>query len=337
MIGKRISNRIGLLPVYLMILGLALACRVEAHHGVVSLGVAGLTGPGAPLETSSSATLPTGSWLGYLKLDHAIFETYTAAVDDEGKTNTFWMFGLGFGARSWLSLYAFTPFYAKRAEDNSFNSAGFADMSLMGVFGFKYDGRLRLVPEHESLDDLEDWHFTLSTGLTLPTGDENLTAASGDIDPGKSLGFGEPSYSLGLTATKQLFRRLTLVHEVSWITFQEHQYADGQKVRFGDELRLNSALAVRMVTDESSQLRLDGNLEANYLQLGRDEADGMGEDATGGKILYVVPGLRLTRAAVSFGIGYKLPIWTELNEEDAQQGAEGKEKGRVIFAFSTIF
>ncbi|MBI4719790.1 MAG: transporter, partial [Chitinivibrionia bacterium] len=32
-----------------------------AHHGVASLGVAGLEGPGSPIETSSSATLPKGS------------------------------------------------------------------------------------------------------------------------------------------------------------------------------------------------------------------------------------------------------------------------------------
>ena len=42
-----------------------------AHHGVPSVSVAGVEGPGAPIETTSSATLPQGSWLGYLKLDHA--------------------------------------------------------------------------------------------------------------------------------------------------------------------------------------------------------------------------------------------------------------------------
>ena len=41
------------------------------HHGVASLGVAGLVGPGAPIETSTSATLPEGSFLAYTKLDYA--------------------------------------------------------------------------------------------------------------------------------------------------------------------------------------------------------------------------------------------------------------------------
>ncbi len=37
-----------------------------AHHGVASLGSTGLEGPGAPLESSTSATLPEGQWLFYL-------------------------------------------------------------------------------------------------------------------------------------------------------------------------------------------------------------------------------------------------------------------------------
>jgi hypothetical protein len=39
----------------------------EAHHGIASLGVAGLEGPGAPIEMSSSVTLPRRSLLISLK------------------------------------------------------------------------------------------------------------------------------------------------------------------------------------------------------------------------------------------------------------------------------
>lgn len=56
----------------LSLLSLALlSTPALAHHGVASLGAAGLEGPGAPVETSSSATLPEGQWLAYLKADHA--------------------------------------------------------------------------------------------------------------------------------------------------------------------------------------------------------------------------------------------------------------------------
>jgi len=46
------------------LLSLRAAAAAEAHHGVATLGAAGLVGRGAPLETSSSATLPRGSILG---------------------------------------------------------------------------------------------------------------------------------------------------------------------------------------------------------------------------------------------------------------------------------
>lgn len=312
------------------------APTATAHHGVASLGVAGLNGPGAPIETSSSATLPSGSFLAYLKLDYASFETFTPERDDEGDYNAFWIYGVGYGARSWLSLYLFAPFYTKKAEDNSYTTSGFADLSLMAVAGFRFDrGAPRLVPPNESLDDLEDWHFTLYGGATLPTGKANLKDADGNIDPGMSLGFGQPSYSAGVTATKQ-FGRLSWVTDVSFIGFREYEYADGKRTRFGDEFRVNVALPLRLLAHGDAKLRLDAVLEANYLSLGRDEADGVGEDATGGRLLYIVPGLRVYAGQTSLGVGIKVPAWTDLNEEDDQQGAEGKEAYRVIVSFSAL-
>ncbi|MFH1679614.1 MAG: transporter [Candidatus Eisenbacteria bacterium] len=321
------------LPAIVLLLA---ASAAAAHHGVVSLGVAGLEGPGAPIETSSSATLPQGKFLGYVKLDYARFEKYTPERDDEGDFNAFWMYGIGYGARPSLSLYLFAPFYTKKSEDNSYNTSGFADLSAMGVFGFKYDGGLRLIPPKESLDDMEDWHFTFYGGLTLPTGEANIRSGEGTIDPGMSLGFGKPSYSGGFTATKQFMSRWTWVFDTSLIRFVEHEYDDGRKTRFGDEFRANTAFAVRLLTAASRELRLDANIEGNYLELGRDEADGTGEDATGGAMIYAVPGLRLYMKNASVGLGVKIPAWTDLNEADDQQGAEGKEDYRALFTFSVL-
>jgi hypothetical protein len=257
-------------------------------------------------------------------------------VDDEGDYNAFWMYSVGYGLRSFFSIYAFVPFYTKTVEDNSYNTSGFADMSVMGVLGFKYDEGLRLTPDNESLDDLEDWHFTAYGGASLPTGNANITDSSGNIDPGMSLGFGRPSYQAGLTATKTAATRFTFVVEASYIGFSEYEYADGSRVRFGDELRLNSAVVSRLVMNAPSATRLDGSIEAGFLRLGRDELDGVGEAATGGDMLYATPGLRLYYKAMSFAAGVKLPVWTKLNEEADQQGAEGKESYRAIFTLSIL-
>lgn len=308
-----------------------------AHHGVASLGIAGLEGPGAPVETSSSATLPAGSWLGYLKLDHARFRTYDPTDRTEADYAQYWMLGLGYGLTPWLSAYVFQPYNIKHDEPDGFTSRGPTDLTLMGVLGFKYDEGLRLTPANESLDDLMDWHFTAYVGMSLPTGDADYRLRHGSIDPGMSLGFGKPSFSYGLTATKQVGSDTTLVFEAGQMRFQEYTYADGQRMKFGTETRLNAAFAQRLVTRPERRFRLDGNLELNFLRLGRDVEDGTKAPATGGDILYGVLGARVYKENLSLGLAVKRPIWTKLNEAADQQGAEGKEDYRLIATLSILF
>ncbi len=317
-------------------LALAAADPALAHHGVASLGAVGLHSPGAPVETSASATLPQGSLLLFLKLDQAAFATYTVARDDEGTLSRFWLYGAGLGLRPWLSAYAVFPYNVKLMENNAYNTAGFADPSLLGVLGLKWDGGLRLVPASESLDDLEDWHFTVYAGLTLPLGNPDLADSEGTLDPGLATGFGEPSGLGGLTGTKVLGDRHTLTGELSWIHFTEHVYGDGDAVRFGDEQRANLAYSLRLLESGPHRFRLDGNLEGAFLALGRDEAAGVGEAATGGRMIYLIPGLRAYCNNLSLGLGLKLPAWTALNEEADQQGAEGKEDYRLVVSFSAL-
>lgn len=308
----------------------------HAHHGVAGVGAAALEGPGAPIESGSSAVLPEGSTLVYAKLDHAKFKTYDSAAV-EGDYSQFWMIGLGHGFTPWFSAYVFAPYNIKKDESGGLDSRGWADVSVMGQVGFKYDGGFKLVPASESLDDQEDWHFTIFGGGTLPTGDANHRLSDGSIDPGKSLGFGKPSYSLGVTATKQLSRDLTFNLEASMIRFQEYKYDDGTKVKFGSEDRLNGSLSWRLHTNPDSRFRVDGVIEAQYLGLGRDIENGDGAEATGGKMIYLVPGARIYKDNMSFAIGVKKAVWTKLNESSLQQGAEGKEKYRLIISGSVLF
>ncbi len=309
----------------------------SAHHGIASLGVAGLEGPGAPIETSSSATLPKGRFLVYTKMDYARFRKYKPGNDDEYDANTFFMLGLGYGIKSCFSLYVFLPYHVKELE-NSFSTSGFADISIMGALGFKYDEGWLLIPENESLDDLTDWHFNIYGGLTLPTGNANKRDHKHElIDPGMQLGFGRPSYTLGFSATKQLSERLTTVSDISYLLFRKYRYHDGVTRQFGDEFRINYALTCRLFAWSDIKMRIDGNFELNYLHLERDKEEGHGQEATGGKILYILPGFRVYFKSASLGLGVKIPVWTNLNEESQQQGAEGKERYRFILSFSMLF
>lgn len=307
-----------------------------AHHGVAGVGVAGLKGPGAPLESAASTVLPEGKALAYFKVDDARYKTYDWATPN-AKYSRFTMLGLGYGVTPYFSLYAFVPYNEKVDEAGGQNSRGVADMSLMGQIGFKYDQGFKLIPKNESLDDLEDWHFSVFGGGTLPTGDANHRLGDGSIDPGKSLGFGKPSFSLGLTASKMLSDKLTLSFEASALRFREYTYDDGQRVRFGAENRFNTAIAYRALTLPDEKFRLDPVLELQYLGLGRDQENGVGAQATGGHIVYAMPGVRAYWQNMSFALGVKTPVWKHLNEADQQQGAEGREKYRIIFSASLLF
>ncbi|MTW22284.1 transporter [Allochromatium palmeri] len=320
------------------------ALPATAHHGVAGLGAASLEGPGAPLEQSSSATLPKGKVFTYFKVDDADWKTYTPETDDEAESSTFWMAGLGYGVTPWLSLYAFLPYHDKVDENDDFNTHGWADAAINATIGFKYDDGFKLVPEKESLDDLEDWHFTVYAGVTLPTGNPNLRDRDGNIDKGKSTGFGEPTFTLGATASKMLGERWTLNFDISNLWFQQNTYdadpAHGDDKftgQFGDEFRLNTAAIYKAYVNPERRFRLDLLAELNYLNLGRDKEDGVAERGTGGQILYLTPGVRAYWNNVSFAFGVKLPIATDLNEDAEQQGAEGKENYRLVFSISALF
>lgn len=319
------------------------ATTALAHHGVASLGAAALDGPGAPVETSSSATLPEGKWLAYLKVDHAKSRT-GLLPEPENDYNQYWMAGIGYGVTPWFSAYVFQPYNVKVDQGpGATSSRGATDVALMGVLGFKYDEGFMRVPAQESLDDLMDWHFTAYAGASLPSGDANHRLSDGTIDPGKSLGFGKPSFSVGLTATRQFSEADTAVFELGQIRFLTGHYADDgdaatpERVRFGTETRVNAALSHRLLTLPERRFRLDGNLEANYLHLGRDVEDGTPATASGGHILYGVLGVRLYLDNMSLGLAVKKPVWTRLNESEQQQGSEGKESYRLIATFSAMF
>ena len=308
-----------------------------AHHGVAGVGAVGLQGPGAPIESAASSVLPEGGMLAYLKVDQARFKKYDWAEPNADYAR-FTMLGLGYGVTPWFSAYLFVPHNTKVEQSGGLDSRGWADASLMGQVGFKLDqDGWRLTPANESLDDLEDWHFSVFGGATLPTGNANHRLADGSIDAGKSLGFGKPAWSLGLTASKMLSRTLTLSLEASTFRFQSYTYDSGERVQFGAENRLNAALSWRALTLPAHAFRLDPVLEVQYLALGRDRVDGVGERGTGGRMVYLMPGVRAYWHNASIALGLKKPVWTDLNESRTQQGAEGKEKYRLVFSASLMF
>ena len=308
-----------------------------SHHGVASLGIAGLEGPGAPLETTSSAMLPEGMFLAYMRAESITYKLNTSRVDGEMEKHEYFSYALGYGVTSYFDVYLSLPYFTKK-EEGSIGTSGFHDLKVTGVLGFKYDDGFMLTPDNESLDDLEDWHFTAILSASMPTGDKDVKKPDGTLyDYGVQLSFAAPSLMFGLSATKWFGDKITLVFDGSYNTFLEGSYSDGGTMEFGNEIRFNTALAYKLYANSDKKLRFDATIEANYLNLGRDVENSIAQEATGGDILYSTVGMRVFYQNISATLGVKMPVWKDLNEAHLQQGAEGNEDTRVVFTLSALF
>jgi hypothetical protein len=308
----------------------------RAHHGTAAVSVAGPEGPGAALETSSPLPLPQGTFFTMMKTEYVPFRKFAFADPENKDYSSFNMLGLGFGVRPWLSAYVFQPFNVK-AGDGIGRNAGPGDPNLMLTFGFKYDEGFRLVPERESLDELMDWHFSLSISSTLPLATTGHTDRAGAFfAPDMQLGFGSPAPGVGLAVMKQLTDDLTFLGEVNYQHFFPHTYSF-TRYQFGGETRVNAAAVYRVYG--KGRFRLDLSGELNFLHLQRDkELNAAGDmealQASGGGILYAGLGTRLFYGPFSVAVGIRRAALKELNEAQDQQGSEGLEKFRLAATLS---
>lgn len=317
---------------------LAIPGIAHAHHGVAAVGIASLEGPGAGLETTSPLTLPQNSLYLMFKEEHVSFQKFQFAEPYNKNTFDFYTLTVGYGITRYLSAYVFQP-YSVKTQDSLGTASGFADMNLMLSLGFKYDNGLLLIPEKETLDDLMDWHFSLSMASTIPVGNSARKDKSGNyFSPDMQNSFGSSSLSLSLAAMKQFNDDLTWLIEVSYHYFFEHKYP-WIRFQFGGEARLATSIVYRLVT--KGNLRLDVIGEASVLSIQRDRSNESGsmkdEHASGGTIFYATAGLRLFYDRLSLGIGIKKAVQHSLSEVNEQQGVEGLENYRLFAVLGFCF
>lgn len=104
--------------------------------------------------------MPQSRLFARAKTEYASFQRFASAEPENKTFSSFNTPALGFGVKPWLSAWLFQPFDVKD-QDAVGRNAGPGDPSLMLSLGFKYDEGLRLIPEKESLDELQDWHMSL--------------------------------------------------------------------------------------------------------------------------------------------------------------------------------
>ena len=140
-----------------------------------------------------------------------------------------------------------------------------------------------------SLDSIRKTYLGLAGSVTLPTGKYDMPLG-GEIERDMQPGFGSPSFTLGLSAQRQLTRNLGLVAETSYQVFTEKD-----NFKFGNEWKLNTAGVYELYGKAGGFLQtINGILELNLLNIARDTENGQGATASGGTILYLSPGLRFS-------------------------------------------
>lgn len=325
----------------------------QAHHG----GVSAAFGPGAPVETSSPMTLPKGKFLLYERIEVAPFKTFGDERDEGGNDKfTFTNTLFGYGITDAVSAYVSLP-YAKKEFLDDGSSQGFGDINLILQYGFKYGSRDGYKGWYSfDADDtagkdftLPEWKFGLSFSMTLPSGKiHNRASNCVPEDPenpvecvlgvGEQTGFAVPSYNLTAIASKMFASHWTWSGDIQFRTFAFNGGSGGGKP--GNETRVNNAIMYEAFENQGGFLsRVDLMAEANFLDLRSDMDENRIQDlASGGSMMYLSPGLRLTFAdKASLGLLYKEIVWKDLNREAEQQGGEGLEKYRFIATFSVSF
>lgn len=310
-----------------------------AHHGGVTLAF----GPGSPIETNAPLTLPEGGFVTGIRAEHVEWQK---VHDPEDKSSfTFFNANLSYGFTPSLTGTLIIPYYFKRTDDFGDNQ-GLSDIKGLLTYGFHYDqgsgfARNSASDMAVSMDaqKVRTW-LALSAMMSIPTGEYNKAQDDGSVDPGMQPGFGAPAYTFSLAAA-HVFGPITVNSELSADFFTSRN--DGpDSWQFGSETRANLAGVYELYENSSSDSlsKVDGILELNYLHLGRDKENGDGQEATGGDILYLSPGMRFSIPALqnaNLGLLVKVPIWKDLNEQGQQQGAEGLEKYRLISTISFYF
>lgn len=283
-----------------LLVSLLLPVCVWAHHGGISLAA----GPGSPIETNSPLTLPPGAFVLSVRAEQVAFRKFSFAEPNNKTNNTFTNLGLSYGIAPYLTGSIFIPYTFKR-QDGFETVEGFGDPRIQLAVGFN-----RKPGQGVSLNRAEDTavsmegskttYFGAWVAGTVPAGEyENIRTGETEPDKGMQTGFGSPSIEFGAAISRNLAGSFALTADVVYGVFLKKDDTAGPDLRdswkYGNEFRIDLAGTAELYGKPEVFLsKLDGILELNFLRLARDELNGAGETAAGGKILYLTPGARFS-------------------------------------------
>jgi hypothetical protein len=285
----------------------SLAISLIAHHTAFADHGPGTSGSG--FTTLSAETLKPGQFSSSLQLDWTEFDSpggMPEEVDllDRSLLTTF---NLSYGVVENFQLgltYGYFSSEGNREFEGgdkvTFDPDGFSDLWLTGKYRF-----------HQG----PAGQFAMLGGIKAPTGDSTLTNSEGEaVEPSATAGTGAWDGLVGFSHTLPLSATLTLDSSVIY-TFrgERHDY------QLGDRLDLGSSLAWRVWGNATTQPQVNLVAEATLRHVQKSEEDGTTDEATGGTVLFLSPGVKMSyneRLAASLGL--QIPVVQNLNGDQLE-------------------
>jgi hypothetical protein len=294
-----------------------------------------------PIITQAAHTLPAGSWIAGLRVEYvdlsriadATLVRLSEAHEHAHSVDTLWSANLSL-AHGWnddLTLGLALPYILRRnireaahvhggadAVESHGDSAGVGDVRLFSQYRFHRD-------------PARDIHSAAIAGIKAPTGETHEETRDGtrfatDLQPGS--GSWDPFLGVAHSrAWAGVSVHANLLYSMSTEGAQNTELGDGffYNLAFAYPLRrasTQSKHAHDQTTHGHSGSHHDGPahsarhvmVELNGEWRGKDETDGHKEDNTGGRLLYLAPGVRLnigSRWSAALSAGF--PVLTDLN------------------------
>lgn len=319
---------------YLALLGGALAAVCSgpalADHGAAGTGASA----SGPLIGASAATMAKGKAVISLELTWARPDNRSDAElaalagrhihahdQDHGEV---YQLGLSYGLTDDLTLSASLPYVRRIAiregahshvGGQAINSVvdrgdaiGFGDAALLAKW--------RFTGEHH-----HGWEAALLAGIKLPTGSTGQVDDLGEtFETEHQPGSGSWDPILGLAATRPLPRGsidLSVMYQIATRGAQDTRLGDRAQASVGLTWRLWGAPidyhgGHHHHDTAEGRPTLDGVIELNGEWEGRQNESGTIDVYSGGKALYLSPGLRLTAGGWSFALGGSVPLTQDI-------------------------
>jgi len=315
----------------------------KADHPTVGFGSV----IASPAITVPATTLPKGSGAVALRVEYVKFRAFSDAelvrfagqgLEVHGVDYLLTpSVGAGYGITDDLTVGLRLPYLLRSdireghledgvAEIHSHgDSNGIGDLTLLGQYRFVNRQSLNL-------------EFALIAGIKMPTGDTRVTDNSGALfETEHQPGSGSWDPLLGIAASKR-------VGAISFDANLLYAFATrgAQRTNLGDRLQYNFAASYRLgkgtdhlhahAESEHRHLAWDLMLEMNGEWQGKQDIAGVADEDSGGSLVYLSPGVRLSGAdgwAATLSVG--VPVIEERN------GVQHETDIRTVFGFSKGF